>query len=290
MGSDIMFAVRVCLAAVFLLCGVMMIIMPFYTDFRVAKRMRDSENRRYVRSRRWGGAAFVLFFVMAYFGLFPSQSMAAGGWQAALVPASITLLFGVVAEVLLGVCDWPVIKKRRHRIAWMPLPILCIVAVIEPQWSLVVAVLQSLHFVLLVAHYTPLCYTAFSNLDKNCWDAVNNTRDDVAEDYEELPESMPWLQRTYNGAMVVCLYCLFAYFWAVEWSVYVMTPLLVAFLIGFFNCTVLRYTRYSRILAYYTMYGDMELNDDMPSGTKAEEAKPSDEQQTKADKKHPADF
>lgn len=124
-----------------------------------------------------------------------------------------------------------VVRLRHHQtkndlLRLLPLPVLCALYAAFPAWGEAVAVLQSVHLVVLIGWYTPLFYKEYDNLNCCCWDAVNETPNDVAPDYDCLPESMPWIGRRYTGLLVITLLALLAHFLPYGWTAYVMAVLL----------------------------------------------------------------
>ena len=246
---DIDRMIEICFAAQFFVYGYMAFSLYPYNDYDVAPRMRHAGSTSYVRARRVLAVVYIFLGITALFGLCPASL--SNGWASPLVPACLTLFFTAHAGMLLGLCDSAVSERKNHLIRLLPLPLLCAVYAVFPAWGETVAVLQSVHLVMLVGWYTPLFYKTYGDLNRSCWNAVNETPDDVAPDYDCLPESMPWIGRRYKGLLVITLLALLAYFLPYGWAAYVVAVLFTGYLFWFFYWVFQRFPRYSRALFYY---------------------------------------
>ncbi|KAA3691833.1 hypothetical protein [Bacteroides salyersiae] len=181
----------ICFTAQFFIYGLMAFSLYPYDDYEVAERMRNTESKQYLHARRAFGMIYIFLAIAAFFGLHPAPALTTGGWQLFLIPACLTMFYVAHTWMLLGLCNWKPFNRKIHQLRLLPLPMLCVVYAIVPSWGEAVAVLQSVHLVLLIAWYTPLFYKRFIYLNRCCWDAVNKAPDEVASDYDCLPESMP---------------------------------------------------------------------------------------------------
>lgn len=248
---DITQIIDLCFTAQFLVYGYMAFALYPYDDYAVAQRIKHAVSRQYVRTRRMLGMSYILLGIAAICGLHPALSVTDGGWQSPLVPTCLTLFFVSHARMLLSLCSWEPINRKTHLLCLLPLPVLCVLYGAFPAEGDVFAILQSVHLVLLIGYYTPLFYKAFEQLNRCCWDAVNETPDEIAEDYDCLPESMPWIGRRYKGLLIITLLGLFAYFLPLGWSSYIVAVLYVGYLFWFFYWVFQRFPRYSRTLFFY---------------------------------------
>lgn len=248
---DIDRIIEICFSAQYFVYGFMALALYPYNDYDVAQRMKNAVSKRYLHGRRVLGATYLLLGIAAIFGLYPATSAISADWQWHLVPACLTLFFVAHTAMLLGLCDWEPLDRKAHLLRLLPLPVLCAVYMIFPAWGEAVAVLQSIHLVLLIGYYTPLFYKEFAYLNRCCWDAVNNTPDEVACDYDCLPESMPWVGHCYKGLLVIILLALLTHFLTYDWCFYVVAALFVGYLFRFFYWVFLRFPRFSRTLFYY---------------------------------------
>lgn len=244
--------IGMCFGAQFFVYGFMAFALYPYNDYYVAQRMKKTESRRYIGARRTLGAVYLLLSITAFLGLHPASGIiGTGGWQLPLVPACLTLFFAGHARMLLGLCDWAPSDCKVHLRHLLPLPVLCAVYAVCPAWGEVVAILQSVHLALLVGYYTPLFYREFNYLNNSCWDAVNETPDGIAEDYNCLPESMPWVGQRYQGLLVITVLGMLAYYLPYGWSMYVVAALFIGYLFWFFYWVFQRFPRFSRTLFFY---------------------------------------
>lgn len=251
---DIDRMIEICFAAQFFVYGYMALFLYPYNDYDTPPRMRHTGSKPYLRGRRVLAVVYIFLGIAAGFGLCPaspSNGSAADGWASPLVPACLTLFFTTHAGMLLGLCDSTITERKNYQLLLLPLPILCVIYAVFPAWCDVVAMLQSVHLVVLVGWYTPLFYKEYDYLNLCCWDAVNETPDDIASDYECLPESMPWIGRRYKGLLVVTLLALLAHFLPYSWTTYVLAVLFTGYLFWFFYWVFQRFPRYSRTLFYY---------------------------------------
>lgn len=180
---DIDRMIEICFAAQFFVYGYMALFLYPYNDYDTVPRMRYSGSRSYLRSRRVLAVVYIILGIAAGFGLCPaspSNGSAGDGWASPLVPASLTLFFIAHAGMLLGLCDSAISNRKNDLLRLLPLPLLCAIYAVFPAWGEAVSMLQSVHLVVLIGWYTPLFYKAYDNLNSCCWDAVNETPDDVA--------------------------------------------------------------------------------------------------------------
>lgn len=244
--------------AEFFVYGLMAFTLYPYEDYGVAQRMQRAESKQYLHARRLLGVAYVILGMAALLGLHPaSTATGAGvwqfdtGWQFNLVPACLTLFFTAHARMLLGLCDWAPAHRLAHLLYLSPLPLLCAAYAVCPAWGEAVALLQSLHLVLLIGYYTPLFYRGYAYLDRSCRDAVNETPRAVAPDYDCLPESMPWVGRRYKVLLIITLLALLAHFLPFGWTAYVVVALFVGYIFWSFYWVFLRFPHYARALFYF---------------------------------------
>lgn len=251
---DIDRMIEICFAAQFFVYGYMALFLYPYNDYDTIPRMRHTGSKSYLRGRRVLAVVYIFLGIAAGFGLCPaspSNESAAGVWASPLVPACLTLFFMAHTGLLLGVCDSTATGRKNYLLHLLPLSVLCVLYVVFPAWGEAVAVLQSVHLVALIGWYTPLFYKEYDNLNCCCWDAVNETSDDVAPDYDCLPESMPWIGRRYIGLLIITLLALLAHFLPYGWTAYVMAILFTGYLFCFFYWVFLRFPRFARALFYY---------------------------------------
>lgn len=251
---DIDRMIEICFAAQFFVYGYMALFLYPYNDYDAVLHMRHTGSKPYLRGRRVLAVVYIFLGIAAGFGLCPaspSNGSAADGWASPLVPACLTLFFTAHAGMLLGLCDYAITERKNDLFRLLPLPVLCALYAAFPAWSEAIAVLQSVHLVAFIGWYTPLFYRAYDNLNRCCWDAVNETSDDVAPDYDCLPESMPWIGRRYIGLLIITLLALLAHFLPYGWTAYVMAILFTGYLFCFFYWVFLRFPRFARALFYY---------------------------------------
>ena len=248
---DINRMIEICFAAQFFVYGFMAFALYPYNDYDTAQRMKHTASKPYLRGRRALGVVYILLGIATLFGVYPASAATATGWQLPLVPACLTLFFTAHARLLGGLCDGEPTSHRNYALRLLPLPILCAVYAAFPAWGEAVAILQSVHLVLLIGWYTPLFYKKYAWLNSCCWDAVNETPDEIAPDYDCLPESMPWIGRRYKGLLVITLLALLAHFLPYKWSTYVVVALFTGYLFWFFYWVFLRFPRFARALFYY---------------------------------------
>ena len=241
----------ICFTAQFFIYGLMAFSLYPYDDYEVAERMRNTESKQYLHARRAFGMIYIFLAIAAFFGLHPAPALTIGGWQLFLIPACLTMFYVAHTWMLLGLCNWKPFNRKIHLLRLLPLPMLCVVYAIIPSWGEAVAVLQSVHLVLLIAWYTPLFYKRFIYLNSCCWDAVNKAPDEVASDYDCLPESMPWIGRRYQGLLVIVILALLIHFLPYGWGRYGVAVLVISYLFWFFYWVFQRFPRFARSLFYY---------------------------------------
>ncbi len=248
---DIHQVIEFCFAGQFFIYGFMVFTIYPYNDFDDAPRIKHTVSPYYLRARRVLGMAYILLGLTAIVGIYPASVLNGGSWQFPLVPACLTLFFMAHVQMLLGLCDKEPMNRKAALLCLLPLPVLCTIYAVFPAWGEAIAAFQSVHLVLLIGWYTPMFYKEYDYLNRCCWDAVNETPNDIASDYDCLPESMPWIGHRYNGLLVITLLALLAHFLPYGWTTYVLAVLFTGYLFWFFYWVFQRFPRFARALFYY---------------------------------------
>lgn len=251
---DIDRMIEICFAVQFFIYGYMAFFLYPYNDYGVVPHMKHAGSKSYLRSRRVLAVVYILLGIAALSGLWPASpadGRVGDSWASPLVPACLTLFFMAHAGMLLGLCDAAISNRKNCLLCLLPLTMLCALYAVFPAWGEAVSVLQSVHLVALIGWYTPLFYKEYDNLNRCCWDAVNQTPDDIASDYDCLPKSMPWIKCLYKGLLIITLLALLAHFLPYGWTTYVAAVLFIGYLFWFFYWVFQRFPWFARSLFYY---------------------------------------
>ncbi len=215
---------------------------PMEDAYELSDDMRRTVNRRYIIMRHIVGACLLLFAAAGYMGKSPAESNVLNAY-----PLYITLMFVVYAEAILTMCDAVIDTRRlvKRLCLLIPLVPLAVLAVRQPEGVAIVYAGWS-YLILLSGVYTMRFFSSYKFLSDSCCNTI-----ELGDDYDRLPDSMPWVARLYIGAVMLSVFSSLSALVESEWSMWLSVAAHIVYFVCFLAHFIFTFPLYSKVLAHY---------------------------------------